>query len=217
MRLPLTIAFAAILGLTSAHAEVPDGEAFVATFGEVCIPERLSYEGTLRVAEELGWRPVVQGENAEYDGFIAFAATRLAEEVAEDPDLFHGSDSAWFTREIGGRRHLLAVSLLLTEVMDTLGCYLYDFAAATPIDPEPVTRLLDKPIAYTTDGDDPIYAVDPSLLVSTVWGPPPALPRTGDTHLIFIPEGSAVAVQTGFTGLVIKFDTSLPSWEERQK
>src|SRR5690554_5117283 len=47
------------------------------------------------------------------------------------------------------------------------------FAATEPIDSEPVTRLLGRPIAYTTDGGDPFYAVDPTELVSTVWGPPP--------------------------------------------
>ena len=204
----------AALCLTPAQAETPGGEAFVAAFGEVCIPERLSYKGTLALAEEPGWSPVITGENADYDRFIAHTADMLAEETAEDPDFSQGSDGAWFTREIGGRSHLLAVSYLLSEYLDTVGCYLYDFAATAPIDPEPVTSLLGKEIAYTTDGDDPFYAVDPALLVTTVWGPSPHLPRTGDTYLTFIPQGSEVAAQTGFTGLVLKFSTSLPNREE---
>lgn len=200
--------------MSPAYAETPDGEAFVAAFGEVCIPERLSYKGTLALAEDLGWEPVATGENADYDLFIAHAEALLAEEIAEVPDFSQGSDGAWFTREIGGRSHLLAVSYLLTEYLDALGCYLYDFAATAPIDPEPVTRLLGQPIAHTTDGGDPFYAVDPELLVTTVWGPPPRLPRTLDTYLTFIPQGSEVAAQTGFTGLMLKFSTSLPDREE---
>src|SRR5690606_33280213 len=123
---PLAIVLSAPF-LTPAHAETPDGETFVAAFDEVCIPERLSYKGTVALAEKLGWEPVITGENADYDRFIAHAADLLANEVAEDPDFSQGSDGAWFTREIGGRSHLLTVSYLLTEYLDTLGCYLYDF------------------------------------------------------------------------------------------
>lgn len=207
----------AALCLTPAQAEAPDGEAFVAAFGDVCIPERLSYKRTVALAENLGWRPVVPGENADYDRFIAHAGALLAKEVADEPDFYQGSEGTWFTREIDGRSHLLAISVLLTKVMDTLGCHLYDFDATAPIDPEPVTRLLGRPMAYSSDGDDPYYAVDPALLVTTVWGPPPRLPRTGDTYLTFIPKSSPHAHEVGFTGLTLKFSTSLPSWEERQK
>src|SRR5690606_10169278 len=205
--------FAALL-MSPVQAGTPDGEAVVAAFGEVCIPQRLRYKGTLALAEELGWQHVVPGENADYDRFIAHSDILLAGEVAKDPDFSQGSDGAWFTLEIEGRSHLLAVSYLLTEYLDALGCYLYDFAATAPIDPEPVTRLLGQPIAHTTDGGDPFYAVDPELLVTTVWGPPPRLPRTLDTYLTFIPQGSEVAAQTGFTGLMLKFSTSLPDREE---
>jgi hypothetical protein len=202
------------ISLSPVQAETPDGEAFVAAFGEVCIPERLSYKGTLSLAEDLGWRHVVPGENADYDRFIAYSDALLAGEVAEDPDLIEETGNAWFTREIGGRPHLLAVSYQLSQYLDALGCYLYDFAATAPIDPEPVTRLLGQPIAHTTDGGDPFYAVDPAVLVTTVWGPPPRLPRTLDTYLGFIPQGSEVAAQTGFSGLMLKFSTSLPDREE---
>ena len=199
----------AILFLSPAYAGTPDSEAF----GEVRIPERLSYKGTLALAEKQGWRRVVTGDNPDNDRLIAHAADLLAKEVAEAPDFSQGSDGAWFTRKIEGR-YLLAVSYLLTEYLDTLGCYLYDFAASAPIEPEPVTRLLGQPIAYTTDGGDPFYAVDPTLLVTTVWGPPPDLQRTLDTYLTFIPEGSEVAAQTGFSGLMLKFSTSLPDRTE---
>jgi len=215
-RLIISLAFAALF-MSPAYAETPDSGAFVAAFGEVCIPERLSYKGTLALAGKLGWQHVVPGENADYDRFIAHAEALLAEEIAEVPDFSQGSDGAWFTREIGGRPHLLAVSYLLTEYLDALGCYLYDFAATEPIDPEPVTELLGQPIAYTTDGGDPFYAVDPAELVTTVWGPPPALPRTLDTYLTFIPQGSEVATQTGFDGLMLKFSTSLPDREGLQE
>lgn len=86
----VAVAILSILFLTPAQAEAPDSEGFVAAFGEVCVPDRLSYKGTLALAERLGWRPVVIGENADYDRFIAHATDLLAREVAEDPDLYRG-------------------------------------------------------------------------------------------------------------------------------
>lgn len=217
MRCLLLAATVPFFTLLPAHAETPDGEMFVTAFGEVCIPERLSYRGTLSLAEKLGWRSLVAGENADYDRFIAHSDAMLAQEIAEDPNFLHGSGYAWFTREIGGQSHLLAVSYLLSEYLDTVGCHLYDFNATAPMDPEPVTHLLGQPVAYTTDGGDPMYEADPAVLVATVWGPSPRLPRTLDTYLTFIPEGSGVAAQTGFTGLMLKFSTSLPDRAEFQQ
>jgi len=202
------------LCLAPARADMPDGKVFVAAFGEVCIPQRLSFSGTLALAEALGWRPVVAGEDADYDGFIAHSAAMLEEELATDPDFSQGSGVVWFTREIAGRSHLLAVSFLLTAYLDSVGCHLYDFAATQPIDPDPVTRLLGTPIAHSSDGDDPMFAIDPAIVINTVWGPPPGLPRTGDTHLTFVPEGSEVTARIGFTGLMLSFTTSLPDRAE---
>lgn len=213
--LRVSVLLLAGLGLTPARAAPAGQEAFVAAFGAACIPQRLSYEGTVALAEKLGWRRVVAGEDATLDRFIAFAAERLRQEVAEDPELYRGSDIAWFTREVGGRRLVLAANQLLTRVIDIAGCYLYDFGATAPLDPEPVTKLLGQPVAYTSDGGDPAYAIDPRDLVTTVWGPPPALPRTLDTYMIFVPEGSPHAAQVGFTGLVLKFSTSLPDAETK--
>jgi len=122
-----------------------------------------------------------------------------------------------FHRTIEGRRYLLSVDLVLTDFIDLLGCMIYDFAATESIDAKLVTRLLGHPVAYTTLGGDPNYAVDPTKLISTVWGPAPSLPRTLDKSLSFVPVGSPFAAQTGFTGLVLKFSTSLPSWEKRNK
>ena len=206
----------AALWLTPAYADAPDAERFVAAFGEVGIPERLDYQGTLALAERLGWRKIVPGEDAETDRFVANAREQI-EEAGEDGDFAFEVEMEVFDRTIEGRRYLLSVDLALTDFIDLLGCLIYDFAATESIDAETVTRLLGQPIAYTTLGGDPNYAVDPSKLVSTVWGPAPRLPRTLDTSLSFVPVGSPIAAQTGFTGLVLKFSTSLPSWEERNR
>lgn len=49
-----TLALLAAVSISLFEAGRLDSEAFVAAFGEVCVPERLSYEGTLALAEELG-------------------------------------------------------------------------------------------------------------------------------------------------------------------
>lgn len=136
--------------------------------------------------------------------------------MKEDPELYEGSENRWFVREVNGRSYLLNVSFLLTKVIDTLGCHLYDLEAEAPIDPALVTTLLDHPISHTSAGGDPAHAVDQALLVTTVWGPSPRFPRTLDTYLTFIPKGSKVADQTGFTGLALVFQTSLPNRDEFQ-
>lgn len=208
-----TICCLAALTLTAPFAAARADEAaerqFVAAFGEACIPERLSHRGTLDHVATLGWEPVAPGKNPAADRLIATAVAELAREKAEDDFAFEG-ELAFFTRTIGTRTYLLAVSAVLSEYIDLNGCYLYDFAAKEPVDPALVSTLLGTEPAYSTDGDDPYYAADPAELISTVWGPPPGLPRTMDTYLTFIPADSPIADRLGFTGAVLKFSTSLP-------
>lgn len=200
----------------------PDGQVFVKTFEEVCIPQRLSYEGTLSVASDLEWAPLDAAKYPEFAQFASFSREMLEEMVAEDPELFGSTRTAWMTREIQDRTYLLGVNLLETETLDSLGCYLYDFDASATIDPALVTQMLQQPVAYSTDknaeGFEPMREVDPAIMIRTVWGPPLHLPRTLDTQLMFVPEASPAAKNDiGFVGLVLSFSTSLPSWEARQK
>lgn len=200
----------------------PDGEVFVKAFEEVCIPQRLSYDGTLSVAADLEWMPLDVVKYPEFAQFASHSSEMLEEVIAEDPDLFISTSTDWMTRDIQGRTYLLSVNLLETEALDTLGCYLYDFDASGPVDPALVTQMLRQPVAYSTDknaeGFEPMREVDPAIMVRTVWGPPSHLPRTLDTELMFVPEASPVAKnKSGFVGLVLSVSTSLPSWEARQK
>ena len=116
---------------------------------------------------------------------------------------------------IGGRSHLLAVSYAAGGVSRCIGRYLYHFAASAPIDPAGDAAALGQTIAHTTDGGDPFYAVDPSRSSSPSGGRRPAWPRTLDTYPGLHPLGQReVAAQTGFTGLMLKFSTSLPDRAE---
>lgn len=222
----MRLGLAFVLGLpflSPAQAETPDSAAFTAAFGEVCIPERMSYSGTLELAQALGWRPVVGGEDAAFDGFIVHSAEKLAAEIAEDPEFLEGTATEWFTKGIGGRSHLLAVNYLLTPYLDTVGCQIYDFAASAPLDPEAVTALLGQPLAYATNAApgteayDEFRVADPADMIIMAWGPPPSLPRTLDTYMTFVPQGSAIIDEAGFAGVTLTFSTSLVDRAEFDK
>ena len=69
----------------------------------------------------------------------------------------------------------------------------------------PVTALIGKPIAASHSDQS---------MVAYSWGPPCAMPMTLDTYLTWVPDGSEHAVQVGFSGLVLKFETSEPDPDE---
>lgn len=177
--------------------------AFVSEFAEACVPQRLSYEGTQQQALAQGWQAVERTAHAELDSMMA-----ISEAAANDPELFAASFAYQiYSKPIEGQPHFLVVSRAGAAIEEgdapwiLIGCYLYNFDAAAPIDPEPVTALIGKPISNS--------AVDMHIN-SWLWGPPCPMPRTGDTYLTFIPEVSQYKAQTGFSGLVLKFSTAEP-------
>jgi hypothetical protein len=201
---------AGVLGLVAACAVTPAlavptayDIAFVSEFADACVPQRLSYEGTQQQALAEGWVSVERTANAELDTMMA-----ISEAAAKDPELIDASyDYRIYSKPIEGQTHFLVVSRAGAAIEQgedpwiLIGCYLYNFDAAAPIDPEPVTALIGQPIANSQ--------VDMHI-ASWLWGPPCPMPRTGDTYMTFIPEVSQYKEQVGFTGLVLKFSTSEP-------
>lgn len=181
--------------------------AFVAEFAEACVPQRLSFEGTKQTALGGGWAQVQRNANPELDVIMG-----ISEAAAADPELQAEFSYVLYEKPIEGRPHYLVVSRTSAEIapgdrLTLIGCYLYDFDAAQAIDPEPVTALIGNPIATSqTDMHVNGYA----------WGPPPAMARTMDTYLTFIPEVSQYKDEAGFTGLVLNFSTSEPDAKESQ-
>jgi hypothetical protein len=205
MRKATALALALLALPSAARAAEPEGyaQAFVSAFAEACVPQRLSYPGTMQTALAAGWRAVERDAHPELAALVSTSETVLEEDGDLDPKF----EMALFARDVGGAPHYLVVSrsqFTLEQGDDPwvyIGCYVYNFDADGPIDPAPVTALIGKPISNS-------YA-EPEL-VGQVWGPPCPMPRTGDTYLSFIPDGSPVAEQTGFSGLVLKFETSEP-------
>jgi hypothetical protein len=179
--------------------------AFVDAFAEACVPGRLSYPRTREAAIAAGWREVETTDHPELTAMLSIAAKQL-----EDPELEVTYEDTIYRRDIEGRPHHLVISrssFIIGEPDDPLnpwvyvGCYLYNFDAQAPIEPDAVTTLIGNPIAQTMNQDG---------LLGYVWGPPCPMPRTGDTYLSFIADNSPHTSQTGFSGLVLKFETAEP-------
>jgi hypothetical protein len=203
---------AAFAGFAAACAAVPAMAApapydieFVSQFAEACVPQRLSYPGTLETARQAGWTDVERSANPELDAMMA-----ISEAAALDPELQATFQYQILAKSFADTEHFLVVSrssFVIDPEEDPvdpwilIGCYIYNLDATAPIDPEPVTALIGKPISNS---------ISDETLTAHVWGPPCPMPRTGDTYLTFVPEGSPQAEATGFSGLVLKFSTSEP-------
>jgi hypothetical protein len=194
-----TIAAAAVL-LPALHApataNAPDGEAFVAAFRKACVPHRQSFEKLLVHAQSNGWRLAEVSVNAELQTVSDMADAAMSE----------GAKPGWtlttlaFDGIVAGRLNYLVVShIVAPKVARLVSCSLYDFDATEAIDPDLVTEFIGRPIAKTHK-----YAG----LVAHSWDPPPALPGTLETNLTFVAEDSVTIKLTGFSGLVLKFDSS---------
>ena len=198
---------AAVLAISGtaapASASSPEGTAFVAAFAEACVPQRLSYSGTVAHAKSAGWVDTAMGAHSEL-GTVLSVADRETKDMAEGGWTFERTP---LSREISGREHFLVVTRVFApEIITLIGCYLYDFDATEAIDPQPVTAFVGNPIGRT---------IEDKGLVQYTWGPNhDARPRTLDTNLSFIAEDSPHTEVTGFSGLVLKFETSEPDAQE---
>lgn len=203
----------ALLALAAAPATAQDseyGQAFVDAFAAACVPERMSYPGTKANAEKLGWTPAERTTHPELAAMMAKMDAGAAAAAEEMQGTF---EHQIYSRAVADEPHFLLVarsSFVVEGLADEgeepdpwvyIGCYLYNFDASAPIDPAPVTALIEKPIAHE---------VDDQGMSGYVWGPPCPMPRTGDTYMSFISEDSPHTALTGFSGLVVKFETSEP-------
>ncbi len=178
----------------------PFSAAFVETFREACVPERLSYEGTVGHAKALGWVAVEPSSYPEFAKVMEHSAKGLEEAKADGLEL--SFQHVALARKVESRDLHLIVSFTGSEFLDQISCYLYDFAATAPVDAAAVGQMLG--IAA------PAQSMETAEITSHVWGPPPSMPRTLDTYLTYIPAGSPHVEQTGFDGVVLKFSTSAP-------
>lgn len=207
---------AALAGLVAALAATPTlavpaqyDIAFVSEFADACVPQRMSYPGSRETALAEGWVAAERDAHPELDAMLAISE----QAIAANADMQATFDYQLYSKPIEGRDHYLLVSRTSSNVggngpariWNIISCYLYDFDAVAPIDPEPVTALIGKPIAASHSDQS---------MVAYSWGPPCAMPMTLDTYLTWVPDGSEHAVLAGFSGLVLKFETSEPDPDE---
>jgi len=204
----------AALGVIAAGHDLPAfampsayDRAFVAEFEQACVPGRLGYETSRQAASAAGWREVGQDAHPELDAMMQIAERAILEDDELDDPTF---DATFYGKDIEGRSHFLVVSRSSFVIGDPddplnpwayIGCYLYDFDATQPVDPAPVSDMVGKPISHS---------ISDETITTHVWGPPCPMPRTGDTYLSYIPDGSPLVARTGFSGQVLKFETSEP-------
>jgi hypothetical protein len=192
-----------IAATTGAHATAAYDQAFVDAFAEACVPGRLGFDSTKQAALAAGWVAVERSDHPELAAIMEKSDVALAGETEMEVT----SETTLFARDFAGSRHHLAVSYASfvfdddADPWQSVGCHLYNLDATAALDPAPVTALIGKPISRIEEQDG---------VVAVVWGPPCPMPRTGDTYLSFIAEGSPMAAQTGFTGIALNFSTSVP-------
>ena len=200
MRALVAATFAAIM---VAPMQVAAGEAsagFVAEYAALCgAPARDSFSKLVAHAEGLGWVKAERTSNAELHALMQLSDKGIAEGKAEG--YVTGASNATLTKMVGGRPLHFVATHLRSNILNMVGCYLYDFEATAPVDPDAVTRLL---------GIEPAYTRELGGITTTVWGPSPNIPGTLDTHLTFVPPLSPAVAKVGFDGVMLKVSVGAP-------
>lgn len=177
-------------------ATAASSEAFVAQFQSACVPGRLSYKATIANAKAVGWTETTADSHPELKSVFA----------ASDAELKQAIETDWTFKRVAMKRtgggsglHLIVTYVEAPDVITLVGCYLYDFDATQPISTAAISAFLGAEVSRMT----PVGGG-----TAKVWGPSKKLPRTLDTYAYHVPEGSDLAKRVGFTGTMMKFETS---------
>lgn len=194
---------ATLVAIMLAPMQVAAGDAsvgFVAEYAALCgTPARDSYSKLVAHAEGLGWAKVARTSNAELAALMQLSDKGIAEGKAEG--YVTGASNATLTKMVGGRPLHFVATHVRSNILNMVGCYLYDFEAVAPVDPAAVTRLL---------GIEPAYTRELGGITTTVWGPSPNISGTLDTHLTFVPPQSPAVAKVGFDGVMLKVSVGAP-------
>lgn len=191
-------AIALVLTATAGTAWA-DADPRFAAFRAVCVPDRQNYESTKQRAEAEGW---TRADGSAHPGLAAVLA---ASARMIDPEPGMDMALASYGRPAGDGEFYLVVTHVTSEIIDFVGCYLYDFDTTEPIDIALITELAGEPPAEKQDV--------PGTIRAHKWDTPEALPGTWDIFESFIPKGSPVIAQAGFGGQVLKISSVDPKNE----
>jgi hypothetical protein len=199
MRLASALGLVAMLATPALAAPSAADTALVGQFAEVCLKDRLNFDGAKSAALADGWTTATADANPELAALIGFSNA-----AANDIKMNNGEfDFAIYGKTIDGAARYLVISNAQTTPgqsrQSIVGCYLYDFDATVSPDPAAVNALLGvEPTAQQVDAD----------ISSWQWNAPVALPGALDVYLNYVPEGSQYQSQYGFSGLVLLINSA---------
>jgi hypothetical protein len=202
MRLASALGSLAIITTPALAAPSAYDVEFVSQFADACTTARTSFADNKVAVEAAGWVAVVEGTNPELGAIIGFSNQAAADIRANNGEF----DSVVYEKSVDGAMRYLILSDALVSYgprrENILGCYIYDFDAATPPDPAAVTALVGaEPTAYQVDED----------VSSWQWNAPVKFAQVMDIYLTYVPEESQYKTQYGFSGLVLLLNTAIPS------
>ena len=200
---PLAATMLALLPCGAAGASVPPA-TFLDAFVEACLDEYRDPDARDAAIAAAGWRPVADTADPMLADLMAASREALAD--AESEDGTTGS-VAVFARPLAGFETFLVTTELdmpsgTDWEVDLLGCYLYDFTADLPLDPDRITQHFGEGPAETQGQD--------GIIIAQVWNLE-KIEGVWELRSTFIPEGSPASSITGFSGRVLSVTTS---WEE---
>lgn len=197
-RLAATVLAALPCGVAS--AAVPPA-TFLDAFVAACLDGYRDPEARGAAIAAAGWRPVADDADLMLAAVMEASRGALADAQAEETA--SGAVSAFGMALDGADAYLVATELDMTTGsewdIDLLGCYLYDFAASEPLDPNRITARFDEPPAETEG--------QAGVIVAHVWNIE-KLDGVWDLRSTFIPEDSPARNLTGFSGRVLSVTTT---------
>ena len=191
-----------VAGTPVLAAPSADDATFVSAFEAACLEDRTGLPGARSVVEAAGWSSAVPDDDPELAALIGFSNA-----AANDIKMNNGEfDFAVYRKPFDGRTRYLILSDALIgygpDRENILGCYLYDFDAATAPDPAAVSGLTGaEPTASQVDAD----------VSSWQWNRPGKFPGAMDIYLTYVPDESQYKTQYGFSGLVLQLNTAIPN------
>lgn len=161
-----------------------DGSAALALFNDICIEGQENFALTAARATAAGWTVAADDVHP--------ATGRIAA-IARGADV--GASNTVLNVYAHPERSEYIMLTDLTISGDRLnGCYVYDFQAA---------GIPDLSALQSRLGAAAQPVSQPGVIESRQWTRPPAFPSIATVRAGYIPQGSPVESQTGFTGLAI--------------
>lgn len=195
IRLPLA-AIAACLVSGAALATPMSDDDFLSAFAVACLDGYGDLAARASAIDAAGWEPIPDDADPVLARMLAISRQSLRD--AEVEEGYAGTATVYGRRAGDSGPYLVTTVLAVPDdgegPIDVLGCHLYDFEAASPLDPGPIVRRFEEQPASVED--------QPGIIVSQAWDIE-SLEGVWELRSTFIPDGSPGVDITGFAGRVL--------------